>query len=48
LDYHTSWLGQTSITTPFIWGDDAVAAAAARIVSPNTTGIVQRWDTAAI
>jgi hypothetical protein len=48
LDFHASYLGQSSITTPFIWGDDAVAAAAARITSPSTTGIVQRWDTAAI
>jgi len=48
LDFHTSYLGQTAITTSFIWGDDAVAAAAARIVSPNSVGIVQRWDTAAI
>jgi len=48
LDFHLAQLGQTAVTSVFIWGDDAVAAAVDVMESPSTTGIVQRWDTTAI
>lgn len=48
IDYHLASLGQTPVTTNFIWSSDAITDATAIIVSPNSVGIVQRWLTTPI
>jgi hypothetical protein len=48
LKFSNSVLSTTPIYHSFTWGNDAIAAAAYRIVSPSTVGIVQKYGTTAI
>lgn len=48
LVYHCSYLGQSHVTSTFIWGTTAIADALAVIESPSTAGIVQYFDTTAV